>query len=162
MTGQVPTTEQTRELSRELAEKGELPKFVEELLDRYMVYFFIFATYLLMLDSLPVDLHPMTQLGMSVAALNRGSKFQSAYERGIKKTEYWTYALEDSLDLIAKLPTIAARIYRNIYRPGEVIAPIDKDLDLVGECGELRSSSLLKGRIQAIIPTCLDMGKIKH
>lgn len=115
MTGQVPTTEQTRELSRELAEKGELPKFVEELL-----------------DSLPVDLHPMTQLGMSVAALNRGSKFQSAYERGIKKTEYWTYALEDSLDLIAKLPTIAARIYRNIYRPGEVIAPIDKDLDLVG------------------------------
>lgn len=36
MTGQVPTPEQTRDLSRELAEKGELPKFVEELIDSYV------------------------------------------------------------------------------------------------------------------------------
>lgn len=34
LTGQVPTVEQTRELSRELAEKGDLPKFVEDLIDR--------------------------------------------------------------------------------------------------------------------------------
>ncbi len=33
LTGQVPTPEQTRDLSRELAEKGDLPKFVEELMD---------------------------------------------------------------------------------------------------------------------------------
>lgn len=75
----------------------------------------------------------MTQLGMGVAALNHDSAFASAYERGIKKTEYWTYALEDSLNLIAKLPAIAARIYRNAYKPGTPIAGIDKDLDLVGK-----------------------------
>jgi citrate synthase len=33
MTGQVPTEEQTRQLSRELAERGELPKYAEQLID---------------------------------------------------------------------------------------------------------------------------------
>ena len=74
----------------------------------------------------------MTQMGMGVAALNHDSKFAAAYERGVKKTEYWTYALEDSLDLIAKLPALAARIYRNSFYPGKEIAPLNKDQDLVG------------------------------
>ena len=52
----------------------------------------------------------MTQLGMGVAALNHDSVFSAAYEKGIKKSEYWTYALEDSLNLIARLPALAARI----------------------------------------------------
>ena len=74
----------------------------------------------------------MTQLGMGVAALNHDSKFQAAYERGIKKSEYWRYALEDSLDLLARLPALAARIYRNVYNPGKPLPKINKDLDLVG------------------------------
>ena len=81
---------------------------------------------------LPATLHPMTQLGMGVAALNHDSAFQAAYERGIKKTEYWTYALEDSLNLIAKLPAIAARIFRNVYKPGSPLPGINKNSDLVG------------------------------
>ena len=83
---------------------------------------------------LPTTLHPMTQLGMGVAALNHDSVFQAAYEKGIKKSEYWTYALEDSLNLIAKLPALAARIYRNVYKPGNDLPAINKDLDLVGKC----------------------------
>ena len=75
----------------------------------------------------------MTQLGMGVAALNHDSKFVAAYDKGAKKTEYWTYALEDSLDLIAKLPALAARIYRNTYHPRKELPEIDKDQDLVGE-----------------------------
>jgi len=35
LTGQVPTPEQTRQLSQELAGKGELPVFVEKLIDSY-------------------------------------------------------------------------------------------------------------------------------
>ncbi|KAF8163236.1 citrate synthase-like protein [Crassisporium funariophilum] len=115
LTGQVPSAEQTRELSRELAEKGELPKFVEDLV-----------------DSLPRTLHPMTQLGMGVAALGHDSSFQAAYERGMKKSEYWTHTLEDCINLIARLPALAARIYRNVYKPGTDLAAIDKNLDLVG------------------------------
>jgi citrate synthase len=75
----------------------------------------------------------MTQLAIGVSALNHDSKFAAAYERGIPKTEYWTYALEDSLDLIAKLPALAARIYSNVYRNGAAVPALDKDADLVGE-----------------------------
>ena len=75
----------------------------------------------------------MTQLGMGVAALNRESKFAAAYEQGIKKTEYWTHTLEDSMNLLARLPALAARIYRNVYNPGQPIPAVNKDLDLVGE-----------------------------
>ncbi|KAH9001199.1 citrate synthase [Lactarius akahatsu] len=115
LTGKVPTEAETRQLSRELAEKGDLPTYVEKLI-----------------DGLSPSIHPMTQLGIGVAALNHDSEFQKAYESGIKKTEYWTHTLEDCLTLIARLPALAARIYRNIYRQGAEAPAIDKDLDLVG------------------------------
>ncbi|TFK55146.1 citrate synthase-like protein [Heliocybe sulcata] len=115
LTGQIPSESQVRELSAELAAKGALPSYVEDLL-----------------DSLPPSLHPMTQLGMGVAALNRESVFAEAYEKGIKKTEYWTYTLEDCINLIARLPALAARIYRNVYKPGADLPAVDKDLDLIG------------------------------
>ena len=74
----------------------------------------------------------MTQLVMGVAALNSESVFAKAYEEGVKKTDYWTFALEDSLNLIAKLPALAARIYRNVYKGRTPVPGINKDLDLVG------------------------------
>ncbi|KAJ3522834.1 hypothetical protein NM688_g8817 [Phlebia brevispora] len=120
LTGKVPTEAEVRQLSRQLAEKGHLPSHVEKLI-----------------DSLPTSLHPMTQLGMGVAALNHDSTFAAAYEKGIKKSEYWTYALEDSLNLIAKLPALAARIYRNVYHPGRPLPSIDNNLDLVGNYANL-------------------------
>ncbi|GJJ12088.1 hypothetical protein Clacol_006329 [Clathrus columnatus] len=115
LTGKVPTIEQTRGLSRELAERGELPQYANAII-----------------DSLPKSLHPMTQLAIGVAALNHDSKFAAAYERGIPKTEYWIHALEDSLDLVAKLPALAARIYSNVYHDGRALPSLDKDADLVG------------------------------
>jgi citrate synthase len=36
LTGQVPTQEQVRSLSNELAERGELPEFVEKLVDSWV------------------------------------------------------------------------------------------------------------------------------
>ena len=39
------------------------------------------------------------------------------------------YVYEDSMDLIAKLPTIAAIIYRNLYRDGTSVGAIDPDKD---------------------------------
>jgi citrate synthase len=74
----------------------------------------------------------MTQLGMGVAALNHDSVFQKAYERGVKKTEYWAHAFEDALTLIARLPALSARIYNNIYRDGAPTPAVDTSLDLVG------------------------------
>lgn len=37
LTGKVPTEAEVRQLSRELAEKGELPEYVEKLIDSYVI-----------------------------------------------------------------------------------------------------------------------------
>jgi citrate synthase len=68
-----------------------------------------------MIKAMPIDTHPMILLTQSVMALGRDSHFTRKYHAGMKKEAYWEPALEDSLDLTAKLPVIAAFIYRYRY-----------------------------------------------
>ena len=113
LTGQVPSTKQIRAFSTELAEKATLPSHVKG-----------------MLDAFPKDLHPMTQLSCAVSALNYDSKFAKAYEKGLNKSDYWEPVFDDSISLLAKLPTIAAKIYQNAYRGGGALpASPDPDQD---------------------------------
>jgi len=70
----------------------------------------------------------MTQFSSAVLGLQTESKFFEAYQRGVPKSDYWKYAFEDSLDLIARLPQVAAHIYRNLYHDGKIIEP-DTSLD---------------------------------
>lgn len=70
----------------------------------------------------------MAQFSLAVTALEQTSSFAKAYAKGINKKEYWGYTFEDSMDLIAKLPTIAARIYQNVFKGGKVAA-VQKDQD---------------------------------
>ena len=88
------------------------------------------------MDSLPKNMHPMTQLSIGVLALGENSKFDEAYNKGMRKTEYWKPMLEDSIDLIAKIPTLAAVIYRNTYKDGKVCEP-RPDLDLSENYGRM-------------------------
>jgi citrate synthase len=111
LTGEVPSEQQVRNLSAEWAARSAVPKFVEELIDRC-----------------PNDLHPMAQFSIAVTALEHESSFAKAYAKGMPKSQYWEHTFEDSMDLIAKLPTIAAKIYRNVYKDGKV-APVQKDKD---------------------------------
>jgi citrate synthase len=55
--------------------------------------------------------------------LQRDSKFAASYACGVHKSKYWEMMYEDSLDLIAKLPQIAAMIYRKEFKNGEFIEP---------------------------------------
>ncbi|KAK5153266.1 hypothetical protein LTR04_006249 [Oleoguttula sp. CCFEE 6159] len=113
LTGEVPSTNQVRVLSKELAEKSSIPKFVEQ-----------------MLDNFPKDLHPMTQFACAVSALNYESKFAKAYEKGINKADYWEPTYDDCISLLAKLPTIAAKIYQNAYQGGGSLpAQVDPEQD---------------------------------
>ncbi|OJD35211.1 methylcitrate synthase precursor [Diplodia corticola] len=111
LTGEVPTTSQVRKLSRELAEKAAIPTFVSN-----------------MLDNFPKDLHPMTQFACAVSALNYESKFAKLYEQGLNKAEYWEPTFDDVISLLAKLPTIAAKIYQNAYKGGGSL-PAEVDLN---------------------------------
>lgn len=113
LTGKVPSVPQVRQFSRELADQGRLPDHVNK-----------------MLDAFPTDMHPMTQFAMAVSALNYNSKFAKAYERGLNKADYWEPTFDDCISLLAKLPTIAAKIYQNAYRGGGALpAEIDPEQD---------------------------------
>ncbi|TPX62505.1 hypothetical protein SpCBS45565_g06996 [Spizellomyces sp. 'palustris'] len=111
VTGEVPTAEQVKSLSADWAARSAIPSYVEDLLDRC-----------------PNTLHPMSQFSLAVTALQHESSFAKAYQSGVPKTQYWDYTFEDANDLIAKLPNIAARIYRNVFKDGKV-PEIDRNLD---------------------------------
>ncbi|GLI58751.1 hypothetical protein VaNZ11_000508, partial [Volvox africanus] len=49
--------------------------------------------------------------------------FAAAYRRGAPKSRLWETVYEDSMDLIAKLPQLAAMIYRRTYKGGHFIQP---------------------------------------
>ena len=84
-----------------------------------------------MLDSLPLNTHPMAQFSMAILAMQSDSIFAKKYNEGASKTSLWEYMFEDVMILIGRLPRIAAYIYRRTYKNGEHIAP-KNDLDWAG------------------------------
>ena len=79
----------------------------------------VFAT----IEALPVNTHPMTQFVVAIMSLQTESQFSKRYAKGMSKKDYWDAVFDDSMDLIARLPRIAAYIYRRKYRNGEHIQP---------------------------------------
>lgn len=106
LTGDVPNQENAEHISATWARRSHVPNHV-------------FAS----IEALPVSTHPMTQFCIAVLALQTESKFAKAYEEGISKKEYWDYVYEDTMTLIARLPRVAAYIYRRKYKDGEHIQP---------------------------------------
>lgn len=81
------------------------------------------------LKAMPKDSHPMTMFSAAILVMDKDSVFKKRYDQGMRKEEYWEPMLEDTLDLIARAPAIAAGIYRMRYNKGPVIGP-DPKLDL--------------------------------
>ncbi len=79
----------------------------------------VFAT----IEALPVTTHPMTQFVVAIMALQTESQFSKKYAAGLNKKDYWEAVFDDSMDLIARLPRVAAYIYRRKYKKGEHIQP---------------------------------------
>jgi hypothetical protein len=102
LTAQMPTPAQISDLSQNLrARARDLPRFVFRCIDSMM----------------PEGSHPMAQLACAVTAMQSQSKFAEAYASGrVPVSELWLPAMEDCLDLIARLPILAAYIYRRIFR----------------------------------------------
>jgi citrate synthase len=97
MVGEVPTKEEAWEVEAEWGKRAVVPDYVYK-----------------MIKAMPKETHPMTLFSQAVLALQNQSVFVQKYH-GMKKDEYWEAALEDSLELTAKLPVIAAFIYRYKY-----------------------------------------------
>eukprot|EP00457_Paulinella_chromatophora_P005026 gb/GEZN01005039.1/.p1 GENE.gb/GEZN01005039.1/~~gb/GEZN01005039.1/.p1 ORF type:complete len:488 (-),score=56.54 gb/GEZN01005039.1/:354-1817(-) len=104
LTGEIPTKAQTKALTQELHERSTIPAHVERAIRAYSK-----------------DLHPMTQFSAAILMLQQESLFAHAYEHeNLPKSQYWKPTLEDSLNLIARIPRIAALIYRCTFHDGRI------------------------------------------
>ena len=88
------------------------------------------------LDACPRTIHPMTQFTIAIMAMQTESVFAAAYRKGTAKKDYWDPTYEDVMNLIARLPRVAAYIYRRTYKNDEHIEP-DPKLDWAGNFGHM-------------------------
>uniref|UniRef100_A0A2K5C2F2 Citrate synthase n=1 Tax=Aotus nancymaae TaxID=37293 RepID=A0A2K5C2F2_AOTNA len=103
VTGQIPTEEQVSGLSKQWAKRAALPSPVVTTLDNF-----------------PTNLYPHLS-SVQLVQPHSESNFAWAYAEEL--------VYEDSVDLMAKLPCVAAKIYQHLYREGGSTAAIDSKLD---------------------------------
>jgi citrate synthase len=114
LTGDIPNDEEVKAVAKEFNDRKIVPEYVFDVL-----------------RAMPKDSHPMAMFSAAVVAMEKESVFVKKYNEGMSKFDYWDPTYEDAMNLLAKLPQIAAFIYRHKYKDGDIIAP-DPDLDLGG------------------------------
>ncbi len=114
LTGDIPTQQEVSDVGDEFRKRRILPRYVYEVI-----------------DSFPPNSHPMTIFSTAILSMSRESFFNRKYRAGIPKADYWEPTYEDALNILAKLPTIAAYIYAKLYRKGDFI-PSNPELDFAG------------------------------
>jgi citrate synthase len=105
LTGDIPTMEETLELVEDFKKRSEVPAYVFDVI-----------------RALPKETHPMVMFSTAILAMQKESKFAKFYEEGYDKMTGWESMYEDSTDLLARLPEIAAFIYRYKYKNEDIIA----------------------------------------
>jgi citrate synthase len=117
--GEVPTAADVAELTEEWQKRSVLPQYLIDTM-----------------NAVPKDTHPMTQFSLAILQLQRESIFAQKYREKMPKTQYWDATYEDVMNLVAKLPNIAAYIFRRAYMGGKHIAP-DPKLDWGGNLAHM-------------------------
>ena len=112
--GEIPTEEEVEHLTSIIQRRSHVPIYV-------------FDT----MSALPKETHPMTMFVVGVMALQGESNFARRYAEGMNKKDYWAPTFEDALDLIARIPHIAAYVYHRKYKHGKPVQP-DGLLDWAG------------------------------
>lgn len=115
VTGEMPDDAAVEDLTKEMKSRAQVPDYVWKIF-----------------EAMPKDSHPMVMFSLGILAMEKESMFRKRYTEGMKKTEYWDPTLEDCISLIAKLPTLAAGIYRMRFNKGARIEP-DPKLDWAGD-----------------------------
>jgi citrate synthase len=106
LVGELPTEEDVQHVTNVWQRRSHVPNHVFD-----------------SIEALPVSTHPMTQFVIAIMALQTESQFSKRYAAGMSKKDYWDAVFDDSMDLIARLPRVAAYIYRRKYKGGEHIQP---------------------------------------
>lgn len=111
VTGDIPTKADIQDVVADFSARSEVPEYVYKVL-----------------AGMPEDTHPMSMFSAAIVSMHRESEFVKRYDKGMSKMDYWDPMYEDAMNLIAKLPEIAAHIYRMKYKDN-VIIPADPTLD---------------------------------
>jgi citrate synthase len=106
LTGDIPKldSDMVKSYQREMDRRAQLPQYVLEVL-----------------EAMPHDSHPMCMLNTGLLVMERESSFRKMYDQGMAKEDYWQPTLDDSLNILAKLPGLAAAVYRLRYDKGDYI-----------------------------------------
>ena len=119
VTGELPSADELKSLQGELASRAGVPAYVWDVL-----------------RAMPKDAHPMAMISTGIMAMQNLSEFAKAYAAGTSKADYWESTLDDVLNLIAKLPELAAGIYRIRFHDGKLI-PHDANEDWGGNMAKM-------------------------
>lgn len=117
--GDIPSLEDAQNLSRDLATRSHVPQHVFDVI-----------------DAMPKTSRPMTQFCSAIAAMATESSFQKAYRAGVGKKFHWDATYEDVMNLIARLPRLAAYIYRRQFHAEKHIEPNPR-LDWAGNLARM-------------------------
>ena len=104
--GELPSENDVHDLTANWQRRSHVPNYVFDAI-----------------EALPVVTHPMTQFVIAIMALQTESVFAKKYAEGMNKKDYWEAIFDDSMNLIARLPRVAAYIYRRKYKNGDHIQP---------------------------------------
>ncbi|RKD89686.1 citrate (Si)-synthase [Mangrovibacterium diazotrophicum] len=117
--GEIPEDEDVANLSKDWATRAHVPQHVFDVI-----------------DAMPKTARPMTQFAAAIVSMATESVFQKAYRSGVHKKYYWDFMYDDVMNLIARLPRIAAYIYRRCYYKDKHIEP-DPRLDWAGNLAHM-------------------------
>ena len=119
LTGDIPTMTETLSVVEDFSMRSQVPQYVFDIL-----------------RAMPRDTHPMTMFSTAILSMQRESIFARKYAEGMKKSDYWEPMYEDCCNLMAKLPAIAAYIYRMKYKSDTFIPP-GRYLDIGGNFAQM-------------------------
>lgn len=119
LTGEVPELDDISNLSKDWASRANVPQHVFDVI-----------------DAMPRSARPMAQFSAAIISMASDSYFMNAQIAGVQKKFYWDTTYEDAMNLIARLPRIAAYIYRRSFHKGEHIDP-DPRLDWAGNLAHM-------------------------
>ncbi len=94
-TGELPDEKALSSLQEDLKARSEVPAYVWDTI-----------------RALPQGTHPMVVLSIALMSMQRHSVFSRKYGEGMRKADFWETTLEDALQIVAKIPTIVAGIFR--------------------------------------------------
>ncbi len=121
--GEVPELDDINNISKDWSSRAIVPQHTFDVI-----------------EAMPKNSRPMAQYVAAITSMASESYFLNAMQAGVNKKYYWDTTYEDVMNLIARLPRIAAYIYRRSFHKGEHIDP-DPRLDWAGNFAHMMGFS---------------------